>query len=127
KTLPNLLVATVRVRQARRLQAGGSTGSHSSFFCAAARTAGPRNRQAGKGTFAFLSAGVDQEFSLQGAASRNDRQTRGRPATGFARRFACARACRPGAGAQIERRSNLRASLGINIIGASALAAQSRI
>jgi hypothetical protein len=41
--------------------------------------------------------------------------------------FARARARRPGAGPQIERGSHLRASLGINIIGASARAAESRI
>src|SRR5213075_121102 len=58
-------VAILRVRQTRRLQARGSAGSHSSFFCAAARAEGPRDCQAGKGTFAFLSAGVAEEFSLK--------------------------------------------------------------
>ena len=94
------------------------------FFARLLEAEGPRNCQAGKGTFAFLSAGVGQEFSLQGAASRNDRQTRRRPASGFAGRFARARTRRPGAGPQIERGSHLRAALGINIIGASAGAAR---
>jgi DNA-directed RNA polymerase specialized sigma24 family protein len=52
-----------------------------------------------------------------------NRQTRGRSAFGFAGGFARAGAHRPGTGPQIERRSHLRASLGINIIGASARAA----
>src|SRR5439155_16806607 len=106
---------------------GGSAGSYSSFLCAAARAEGPRNCQAGKGTFALLSAGVAQEFSLQGTVSRNDRQTRGRSASGFAGRSTRARAHGSGTGAQIERGSHLRASLGINIAGASAHPAPSRI
>ncbi len=95
---------------------------YSSFFRAAARTERSRNCEAGKGAFAFLSAGVAQKFSLQGATSRDDRQTRRRPAFDFAGGFARARTRRPGAGPQIERGSHLRTSLGINIIGASACA-----
>ena len=65
----------------------------------------------------FLSKARHRELAIK--------RGEGRP--GFAGRFARARTHRPGAGPQIERGSHLRASLGINIIGASAHAAQSRI